>query len=255
MMVAFHDVSKIFPDGTVALRGVSLEIPRGAFTVLLGASGAGKSTLLYLVNGMTRASAGAVDVEGVRIGPRTLRHVQRTVSMIHQQFQLVDRLSVLDNVLSGALRDISTGRALIKWFTAEQRRRACELIEMVGLGPEHVYRRASDLSGGQQQRVAIARAFISMPRIVLADEPVSSLDPGTSEEILTLLKDTARQFGVTVLCSLHQVDLALEFADHIIGMRQGRLEFEGPAHEKREALARLYDKAEQEHCETLIQQH
>lgn len=242
-MLRFRDVTKTFGDGTHALRAMSVEVPRSLFTVVLGSSGAGKSTLLHLVNGMTHPTDGTVEVDGIQLDRGTLRQIQRMVSMIHQQFHLVHRLPVLDNVLSGALRDISTTRALLKRFTPQQIRRACELIGLVGLGPEHLYRRAGDLSGGQQQRVAIARAFISMPKVVLADEPVSSLDPTTSREILALLKSTARQFGATVLCSLHHVPLALEFADRIVGMRSGQIVFEGPPDEVSDELTRLYDKS------------
>ncbi len=241
-MVVLEQVTKVFADGTTALNALDLEVSQGSFTVLLGASGAGKSTLLNLVNGMTSATSGTVTVGGIRLDRKSLRTIQRSVSMIPQQFQLVERLTVLDNVLSGALRDISTWRALVKGFPISMRRRACELIELVGLERDHVNRRAAELSGGQQQRVAIARAFISAPKVVLADEPVSSLDPVISRDILSLLKGTASQLGATVLCSLHQVDLARAFSDRIVGMREGRIEFEGATDASSDALARLYEK-------------
>ncbi len=227
-MLKYVDISKHYPDGTVALDAVNLEIPKGQFCVILGPSGAGKSTLLRLLNGMTTASNGEVHFDGLTLGPTTLRQIQHRVAMIHQQFNLVDRLSVLNNILTGALPSVSMLSALFGHFPQDLHRRACQLLDQVELGEEHLYRRAMELSGGQQQRVAIARAFILKPDVVLADEPVASLDPKISQDILELLGRTSRQYGATVLCSLHQVDLARRFADRIIGMRQGKVVFDGP---------------------------
>jgi phosphonate transport system ATP-binding protein len=228
-MLSFVDVGKVFPDGTRALRSVTLHVPRGQFCVVLGPSGAGKSTLLRLVNGLVEATAGRVQVDGVAVTRTTLRAVRPRVAMIHQQFNLSPRLSVAKNVLAGSLPAVSTARALLHLFPAGLRRKACELIARVGLEPEHLHRRASDLSGGQQQRVGIARAFILDPAVVLADEPVASLDPNISRDILALLRQASKERGATVLCSLHQVDLAREFAERVVGVHSGEIVYDGPA--------------------------
>lgn len=239
-MIAFQDITKRYPDGTLALQGVSLEVPAGQFCVVLGPSGSGKSTLLRLVNGMHQPTHGTLSVDGRPLTRRSLPAIQPRVAMIHQQFHLVDRLNVLDNVLSGALPTLSLPRALLKLFPTPLQRRACKLLAEVGLGEEHLSRRAMELSGGQQQRVAIARAFILSPAVVLADEPVASLDPRISEDILTLLKTASQQYGATVLCSLHQVDLARRFADRVVGMRDGHLVYDGDASLHDDALNKIY---------------
>jgi phosphonate transport system ATP-binding protein len=228
-MLSFVGVGKVFSDGTRALQSVTLHVPRGQFCVVLGPSGAGKSTLLRLVNGLVEPSAGLVRVDGVPVTRTTLRAVRPRVAMIHQQFNLSPRLSVAKNVLAGSLPAVSTVRALLHLFPANLRRKACDLIARVGLEPEHLHRRASDLSGGQQQRVGIARAFILDPAVVLADEPVASLDPNISRDILALLRQASKERGATVLCSLHQVDLAREFAERVIGVHSGEIVYDGPA--------------------------
>jgi phosphonate transport system ATP-binding protein len=224
--------------------GVSLEVPKGQFCVLLGPSGAGKSTLLRSVNGLTELTSGHVEVGGTVLSPRTLESIRSEVGMIHQQFNLVGRLSVLTNVLTGALSQVSTLRALFGSFPEAYRRKACRLLADVGLEEEHLYRRASQLSGGQQQRVAIARAFILDPKVVLADEPVASLDQASSSLVLELLRETSARWGTTVLCSLHQVDLARRFADRIIGLRHGKVVYDGPPNDlDAGAEANLYGAA------------
>lgn len=226
-LLQFHEASKHY-DRAIAVDRVSLSIPAGQFCVLLGASGAGKSTLLKLINGLQHPTSGSIYFDGQPIQPRTLTQIQPRIGMIHQSFHLVPRLSVLDNVLTGALPRISTLAALLGRFPHSYQRKACRLLAQVGLGEEHLYRRAAQLSGGQQQRVAIARAFLLDPVLILADEPVASLDPTTSREVLTLLREAARERGATVLCSLHQVELARDFADRIVGMRDGQVVFDGP---------------------------
>ncbi|MEO2031774.1 MAG: phosphonate ABC transporter ATP-binding protein [Planctomycetaceae bacterium] len=228
MILKFADICKSYSKTTIALDHVSFSVPPGQVCVVLGSSGAGKSTLLKLVNGLVVGTEGRVEFDGVDVTAKSLPHIRPRIGMVHQQFNLVPRLSVLNNVLAGALPRVSTLRALSGVFPERIRRRACRLLSEVGLGEEHLYRRAMTLSGGQQQRVAIARAFILEPQLVLADEPVASLDPETSRNILTLLRDASRQHGATVLCSLHQVELAREFADHVIAMKNGQIVFSGP---------------------------
>jgi len=238
-MIEFRGVAKVYPDGTEALKGVSLAVPRGQFCVILGPSGAGKSTLLRMLNGMAEPSVGEVSVDGLAMGRRNRRAIQARVAMIHQQFNLVPRLSVLHNALSGALREVALPAALFGWFPQRLRRRACYLLDKVGIREHQIHRRAAELSGGQQQRVGIARAFILAPRVVLADEPVASLDPKISRDILGLLRAAASEEGATVICSLHQVDLAREYADRVVGLHEGEIVYDGPAAKLDEATLDL----------------
>ena len=226
-MLRFEEVSKRFADGTVALDRVSFEVPRGQLCAVLGPSGAGKSTLLRLANGMLMPSSGRVIVGDTQVTARTVGRIRRRIGMVHQQFHLVPRLSVLDNVLAGALPAVSTWRTLLRLWPRPLVERALGLLDQVELTERHLYQRASLLSGGEQQRVAIARAFILAPDVVLADEPVASLDPVTSRSVVRLLGQTARQAGATVLCSMHQLDLAVELADRIVAIRRGALVFDG----------------------------
>jgi len=243
-MIRFESLQKICPDHTRAISDVSLEIPQGQFCVFLGPSGAGKSTLLRAVNGLMRPTTGRVLIDDIEFNTATQRELRQRVAMIHQHFNLTNRMSVASNVLSGLLPTVSTLRALSGWFKPEQRQKACQLLNRVGLSPTHLKRRAGDLSGGQQQRVGIARAFMMDPEVVLADEPVASLDPKISRDILSLIRDAARERNATVLCSLHQVDLAREFGDRIVGMRDGRVVFDGtPAEFTDERVHALYQGA------------
>jgi phosphonate transport system ATP-binding protein len=190
-------------------------------------------------------TAGEVRVDGVPVGTRTLRSLRRRIGMIHQQFNLVPRLDVTTNVLCGALPATPTWRALLRLFPSGLERKACSLIAQVGLDEQHLGRRVDELSGGQQQRVGIARAFMLDPAIVLADEPVASLDPAVSRTVLGLLKRQASERGATVICSLHQIEFAREFADRIVGLAGGSVVFDGPpsALGVGEVL-RIYDRAE-----------
>ena len=225
-MIKFENISKSYPDGTVALRDISLDVPRGQFCVLLGHSGAGKSTILRLVNGLVEPTDGTVTVDGTEIAPKSLQSVRRKVSMIHQEFNLSSRSSVATNVMSGALADVPFWQALIGWFPGAIRAKCCELVELVGLKEEHIKRRASALSGGQQQRVGIARSLMLDPLVILADEPIASLDPSASKDVLSHLRTIAKDRGCTILCCLHQVDLAKEFGDRIVGIEGGKVVFD-----------------------------
>ncbi|MEL6219725.1 MAG: phosphonate ABC transporter ATP-binding protein [Pseudomonadota bacterium] len=240
-MLKFEGITHVFPDGTRATQNVSLEVPKGQFCVLLGPSGAGKSTLLNTVNGLVMPTEGRVVLDGEAVTAKTLATVRGRIGMIHQQLHLVPRLSVLHNVLSGLLPVTPTWKALLKLFPEEQQRLACRLLEEVELEERQIHRRASELSGGQQQRVAIARAFINDPDVVLADEPVASLDPTVSRHVLRLLRAASRQRGTTVVCSLHQVEFAIEFADRIIALRAGEMVFDDvPTALTSERLTEIY---------------
>ena len=225
--LSFTSLVRRFPDGVRALDDVSFDVPNGEFCVVLGRSGSGKTTLLRSVNGLTDLDGGTIRMGETEMSRATLRAIRRRVAMVHQSFDLVERASVAANVLSGAVAEAPAWRVHLGWYPDHLRARACAVLHRVGLDEIHLPRRAAALSGGQQQRVGIARALLLDPEVILADEPVASLDPAISREVLSLLREGAAQEGATVLCSLHQVDLACEFADRIIGMRAGRVVFDG----------------------------
>jgi phosphonate transport system ATP-binding protein len=241
-MLTFESVERVYDDGTRAVDDVSLCIQPGEICVLLGPSGAGKSTLMNMVNGVVKPTSGKVTLGDLELNKKNIANIQRRIGMIHQQLHLVPRLSVLHNVLAGLLPQTNFWRSLIKSFHKETQRNACKLLHEVGLEEKQLMRRASELSGGQQQRVAIARAFISKPEVVLADEPVASLDPAMSRSVLNTLREAAKQHSATVLCTLHQVDYALEFADRIVALRRGKVFFDGhPSEMDENTQAELYN--------------
>lgn len=222
------DVSKLsvtYGDGNHAISDVNFSLFDGEFVVLLGSSGAGKSTLLRSLNGLVGGCSGSIqsrDHGDIRsCSDRLLRTHRRDTAMVFQQHQLIDRLSVLDNVLIGRLGYHSLWRTLLPLPEAD-RRMALSALERVGLIDKAMVR-VKELSGGQQQRVGIARALVQQPRIILADEPIASLDPESSVQILSLLKDICRRDRIAVLVSLHQVEFARQFADRIIGMASGQI--------------------------------
>jgi phosphonate transport system ATP-binding protein len=208
-----------------AIEDVTLTVHAGEVVALLGPSGAGKSTIFRCLTALTPADAGDVHVleRPVRaLGRRELLETRRAIGLIFQQFNLIGRLSAIDNVLAGRLGHVSTLAAALRWFSPADRGRALAALDRVGL-LDRAYQRADRLSGGQQQRVAIARVLAQESRIILADEPVSSLDPQSAHNVLGTLREVARERGLAVLCSLHQVDFARGYADRIIGLRSGRV--------------------------------
>ncbi len=212
-------------NGVAVVDSVSFTVAPGEFVALLGPSGAGKTTLFRCVAALTPLDGGTVVVnkrELHALHGSQLCAARREIGVIFQQFNLVRRLSALHNVLAGRLGHVSTWRALLRRFHTADRQLALACLDRVGL-LDHAYQRADRLSGGQQQRVAIARVLAQESRFILADEPVASLDPETAESVLDILRAIARERGIAVLCSLHQVDLATRFADRILGMRDGRL--------------------------------
>lgn len=222
-----EQVSAVYAGGVPALSQVDLEVSAGEFCVILGPSGAGKSTLLRLISGLVPPSSGRVTIAGKALTPGTLREIRRRLGMVHQDHGLVDRLSVLDNVLAGRAGSLPVWRLMLRLYPRAVVNTACQLLEETGLTEAQANRRARELSGGQRQRVGIARALMGDPVVILADEPVASLDPETSRDILSLLRRSAKERGATVICSLHQLDLAREFADRIVVMRGGRIVFNG----------------------------
>ena len=240
-MIEIRGLAKAY-GSLEALRGVDLSVAAGEMCVILGPSGAGKSTLLRSVNRLTEPTAGEIIVDG-RPAPtnrRQLCELRQRVGMIFQDHNLVPRLSVLKNVLTGRLSRMPTLRAVLQFFPVADIEIALQALQRVGLA-DRAMDRADRLSGGQQQRVGIARALAQQPRAILADEPVASLDPKTARVVLDDLRRAAHDLGIAVLCNLHQVDYALEFADRIVGIEAGRIAFEGtPDRLDEAALARIY---------------
>jgi phosphonate transport system ATP-binding protein len=228
-MLRLEKVSKTYGDGTRALRDVSLKIEAGEFVVILGKSGAGKSTLLRCINRLVEPTSGKIffeEQEVTAMDGKRLRSLRQKIGMIFQSYNLVSRMSVRTNVLSGALGRTSAWSALINYFGKDEIAAAQNNLERLEIGDKSG-QRADQLSGGQQQRVGIARALMQHPKIILADEPVSSLDPSTSRTILDILRRINREDGVTVLCNLHLPELAREYAQRLIAMKEGEVVYDG----------------------------
>ncbi|MEW6725079.1 MAG: phosphonate ABC transporter ATP-binding protein [Bacillota bacterium] len=230
-MIEFKNVTKEFPGGVQALKGVSLTIKDGEFVVIVGLSGAGKSTLLRCLNRLVEPTSGQIIIDGVDVTAAKaaeLRKVRTQIGMIFQSFNLVKRSSALRNVLSGRLGSMSTLDSLLGNFSKEDIAVALEALARVEIEDKANFR-ADQLSGGQQQRVSIARALAQQPKIILADEPVASLDPPTSHVVMGDLKRINRELGITTIVNLHFIDLAQQYAERIIGLRGGQLVYDGPA--------------------------
>jgi len=228
-MLQVEHLTKVFPDGTVALRDVSFTVQEGEFLAVIGLSGSGKSTLLRCINRLIEPTSGRVIWNGIDVTAARgaeLRRIRRQIGMIFQQFNLVKRSSVLTNVLSGRLGYADPWLSLLHIFPPADRQRALAALERVGI-PDKVHSRADQLSGGQQQRVGIARALMQEPKLILADEPVASLDPVLAHSILQYLERLNKEDGITVLCSLHFLDLVHRYAGRVIGLKAGELVFEG----------------------------
>lgn len=221
-MLEILNITKTFPDGTRALRDVSIGLNKGEFNVILGPSGSGKTTLLRIINRLVEPSSGSVLIDGVVIKEENQNEIRSQIGMVFQHFNLVGNLSAQNNVLTGLLSKKSPLSNLFYLFNRQQKLLALEALDQVGLLSK-AFARTDQLSGGQQQRVGIARAIVKKPLLMLADEPVASLDPMISYQVLSLLKEISLSQGITVLCNLHQVDFALRFADRIIGLAEGRI--------------------------------
>ena len=230
-LVRFDRVSVRYDNGHQALKGVSLSFMPGEFVVVVGLSGAGKSTLIRCINRLVKPTDGALYVGGeeiVGLSEARLRRARARIGMIFQSFNLVRRSTVLRNVLVGRLAYLPTWRTVLGLFPKNDVDLALRSLERVGIA-EKAYQRADTLSGGQQQRVAIARAITQQPHILLADEPVASLDPPTAHQVMRDLKRLAREENLLTLVNLHFVDMAMEYADRVIGLREGEVVFDGPA--------------------------
>ena len=227
-MISIRQLTKHYGPNP-GLRGIDLEVAAGEFVVVLGQSGAGKSTLLRCINRLVQADSGTLSVAGIdALACRDTSVLRRQAAMIFQHHNVVPRLSVLKNVLTGCLGAVSTLTSIMQLFRREDVALAMQCLERVELA--HKARERTDsLSGGQMQRVGIARALAQRPKVILADEPVASLDPKTARLVLQYLRDATRELGITVLCNLHQVDYAREFGDRIVGLAHGKLVYDGSA--------------------------
>lgn len=228
-MLRVENLTKVYEDGTVALKDVSFTVPDGDFLIVIGLSGSGKSTLLRCINRLIEPTEGHIywnDIEITALKGDDLRHMRRRIGMIFQHFNLVRRSSVMSNVLAGRLGYVNQWRSLFGLWSREDRQRARKSLERVGIS-EKANNRASQLSGGQQQRVGIARALMQEPELILADEPVASLDPVLAGSILTYLERLNQEDGMTVVCSLHYLDLVQRYAKNVIGLREGRIVYQG----------------------------
>lgn len=228
-MLKVEHLFKTYPNGTQALKDVSFQVEDGEFLAVIGLSGSGKSTLLRCINRLIEPTAGKIVWNNIDItaAPTSeLRNIRRQIGMIFQQFNLVKRSPVMTNVLSGRLGYISPYQSLFDYFSPADRQRALDNLDQVGLS-EKAYVRADSLSGGQQQRVGIARALMQEPKIILADEPVASLDPVLAHSILKYLEQLNKERGITVLCSLHFLDLVHRYATRAIALKDGEVVFQG----------------------------
>ena len=237
-MIVFDHVSKVYPNGTVGLDDVNLTIRDGEFVAIIGRSGAGKSTLLRSVNRMHRITSGTLMVNGINVSTlsgKSLRRFRRGIGMVFQSFNLVTRTTVIKNVLSACVPDMPFWRVLLGIFRREDKMKALESLDKVGI-LDKAYIRADQLSGGQQQRVALARTLTQDPQIILADEPVAALDPVTARQVMQDFVRINKEMGISILLNIHHVELAIEYADRIIGIRAGHIVYDGPSKQVDQAV-------------------
>ena len=238
-MLEINNLRKNFNNQTYALRGVSFKVKKGEFISVLGPSGSGKTTLLRSLNGLESIDSGEVIFDNNKITKETLPAVRKKTGMIFQEFNLVNNISSINNVLTGLLNSSSKFLSMFYLFTKEQKLQALQALDTVGL-LDKSYNRADELSGGQRQRVGIARAIIKKPLLLLADEPVASLDPKAALATMKLLKKVNKVFNITVLCNLHQTNLAVEFSDRVIGLSNGSIIFDQEAKYLDKKVSKLY---------------
>jgi phosphonate transport system ATP-binding protein len=230
-MIQFTDVVKRYPNGVEALKGVSLTIEQGEFVAIIGLSGAGKSTLLRAINQMHTITSGSLKVNGVEVSSlkgKSLRRFRRGIGMVFQSFNLIKRTTVIKNVLAARVADMRLLQSLLSFYSKNDKIIALEALDQVGI-LEKAYIRADQLSGGQQQRVALARTVAQKPSIILADEPVASLDPVTSAQVMNDFLKINEALNITVVANMHHVDLALKYARRVIGIKEGIIVYDGPA--------------------------
>lgn len=227
-LIEMRNVNKVYDNGTVGLKDINLKIPRGQFVVIVGLSGAGKSTLLRTINRMHDVTSGNILINGesiIDLKGKDLRKLRRKIGMIFQNFNLVKRSTVKRNVLSGRVGYYPTWKSILGIYSKKDQQKAIDALKQVKM-LDKIYAKANQLSGGQQQRVAIARALMQDPEIMLADEPIASLDPFTTKAVMDELKTLNQDYGITVLVNLHSVSLAMQYADRIVGLRAGELVYD-----------------------------
>ena len=244
-MIKFDKVNKVYPNGLHALKNISLEINQGEFVAIIGLSGAGKSTLLRTINRMHDISEGSLTVNGQEINDlagKDLRKFRRKIGMVFQSFNLVTRTTVVNNVLTSRVPDMPLWKSIIGLYSKEDKVIALEALDKVGI-LDKAYVRADQLSGGQQQRVALARTLAQKPEIILADEPVAALDPITAKQVMDDFKKINKELNMSVLINIHHVDLALKYADRVIGIKAGEIVYDGPSAEVySEVLKQIYGR-------------
>lgn len=244
-MIQFKEVTKTYPNGVSALRGVSLEIEQGDFVAIIGLSGAGKSTLLRTINQMIKISTGDLIVNDINVTSlkgKKLRRFRRKIGMVFQSFNLIKRTTVIKNVLAARVADMPFYKSMLGLYSRKDRMIALEALDKVGI-LEKAYTRADQLSGGQQQRVALARCLAQEPQIILADEPVASLDPLTSHQVMSDFVKVNNDLNITVIANMHHVDIATKYAKRIIGIKEGLIVFDGPSTEiNDDILVQIYGR-------------
>ena len=227
-MISFRNVDKVYPNGVKGLNNVTLDIEQGEFVAIIGLSGAGKSTLIRTINRMHDITAGTLTVDGIDVSKlkgKELRRFRRKIGMIFQSFNLVTRSTVIKNVLTSMVPDMPWYKTLLGLYSKEQKMQALEAIDKVGI-LDKAYSRCDELSGGQQQRVALARTLNQNPTIILADEPVAALDPVTAKMVMSDFKRINEEMNITILINIHHVDLALDYATRVIGIRDGEIVYD-----------------------------
>ncbi|MEG0727899.1 MAG: phosphonate ABC transporter ATP-binding protein [Erysipelothrix sp.] len=240
-MIKFNNVSKVYPNGVKALDGVNLEIEQGEFVAIIGLSGAGKSTLLRSINQMHPITEGELivnDHDVSSLSGKSLRKFRRQIGMVFQSFNLVKRTTVIKNVLTARVAEMPWFKSLLGLYSKEDTLAALESLDQVGI-LDKAYSRADELSGGQQQRVALARCLAQKPQIILADEPVASLDPITAQQVMADFVKINENTNITVIVNMHHVDLALNYAKRVIGIKAGQIVFDGPSSEVNEEVLEL----------------
>ena len=237
-MIEFKNVSKRYPNGFEALKNINLSIEQGEFVAIIGLSGAGKSTLIRTINRMHDISSGSLTVDGtdvMSLHGKSLRSFRRRIGMIFQSFNLITRTTVIKNVLTAFVPDLPWWRAAFGIFTREEKMKALESLDKVGI-LDKAFVRADQLSGGQQQRVALARTLAQNPQIILADEPVAALDPVTAKQVMDDFRRINRDMNISVLINIHHVELALQYADRVVGIRAGEIVYDGPVEKVDQAV-------------------
>lgn len=253
-MINFKDVSKTYPNGKKALSDINLTINEGEFIAIIGLSGAGKSTILRTINRMHEISEGTIEMNGVDISEhkgKKLRQFRSQIGMVFQSFNLVNRTTALNNVLTSKAAKMSTIATLFGKYSHKDKLNALECLDKVGLF-DYAYTRVDQLSGGQRQRVALARTLAQKPKIILADEPVASLDPVTAKDVMDDFKKINEEFGITIFANMHHVDVALEYATRVIGIKDGKIVFDGkPQLVNDEVLEQIYGR--KLHCDEVLE--